>query len=189
MKLSAARALVGFSALLALGGLALARPDSGYHLLNTYTFGLAPGSTGEYFDYVTVDPSARRVYLGRGTAIEVMDADSGALVGYVSGFKRQHGVALAPEFNRGFMGYPTVSAVPPRHHHIFPLDRRLLFGLLDDETPVEPAPQTGDVQRVDASALNLHRGQPQSVALPLCIAESGEGTGEEKRAQYGQEQR
>src|SRR5277367_1835426 len=91
------------SALLVFGMLAIARPDNSYHLLKTYMFGAAPGSSSEYFDYVTVDASARRVYLSRGTAVEVMDADSGALVGYVSGFKRQHGVALAPEFNRGFI--------------------------------------------------------------------------------------
>src|SRR5579862_5542526 len=85
--------------------------DGGYHLLNTYSFGAAPGSTGEYFDYVSVDPSARRIYLGRGTAVEVMNADSGELVGYVSGFKRQHGVALAPELNRGFISDGSLAQV------------------------------------------------------------------------------
>ena len=103
MKISARRALSISCGLLVFGTLAIARPDSGYHLVKTYKFGLAPGSTGEYFDYVTVDAAARRVYLSRGTAVEVMDADSGALIGYVPGFKRQHGVALAPEFNRGFI--------------------------------------------------------------------------------------
>ena len=77
--------------------------DIGYHLLKTYKFGPAPGSTGEYFDYVTVDPTARRVYLSRGSAVQVMDADSGESLGFIPGFKRQHGVALAPEFNRGFI--------------------------------------------------------------------------------------
>jgi YVTN family beta-propeller protein len=77
--------------------------DSGYRLLNTYNFEAAPGSTREYFDYVTVDSAARRVYLSRGSAVEVMDADSGANLGFIPGFKRQHGVALAPEFNRGFI--------------------------------------------------------------------------------------
>jgi YVTN family beta-propeller protein len=89
--------------LLVIGGLSFAAPDSGYHLLKTYKFGAAPGSSMEYFDYITVDPAARRVYLSRGAAVEVMNADTGALIGYVPGFKRQHGVALAPEFNRGFI--------------------------------------------------------------------------------------
>ena len=92
-------------------GLAIARPDSGYHLLQTYKFGPAPGSTGEYFDYVTVDPDARRVYLSRGTAVEVMNADTGELIGYIPGFKRQHGVAIAPELGRGFISDGTAAQV------------------------------------------------------------------------------
>lgn len=103
MQLPAPRVLVLFSALLVFGGLTVAHPDSPYHLLETYKFDAAPGSTTEYFDYITVDPATRRVYLSRGTAVEVMDADTGTLIGYVSGFNRQHGVALAPEFNRGFI--------------------------------------------------------------------------------------
>jgi YVTN family beta-propeller protein len=105
------RALVVFSGLLLCAILTIARPDSGYHLLKTYTFDPAPGSTTEYFDYVTVDPAARRVYLSRGTAVEVMDADTGALIGYISGFKRQHGVAIVPEFNRGFISDGTLAQV------------------------------------------------------------------------------
>lgn len=50
-----------------------------------------------------MDPAAHRVYLGRGTAVQVINADTGANIGYISGFTRQHGVALAPEFNRGFI--------------------------------------------------------------------------------------
>lgn len=103
MKLFAKGALAIIAVLLVAATLSSARPDGSYHLLKTYKFGAAPGSTMEYFDYVTVDPAARRVYLSRGTAVEVMNADSGALVGYIPGFKRQHGVALAPEFNRGFI--------------------------------------------------------------------------------------
>ena len=100
------------SMVLLVAGLAVSRPpDSGYHLLKTYPFGAAPGSTGEYFDYITVDSAARRVYLSRGTAVEVMNADTGAEVGYISGFKRQHGVALAPEFGRGFISDGTLAQV------------------------------------------------------------------------------
>jgi DNA-binding beta-propeller fold protein YncE len=87
---------------LILAGVALAA-DSGYHLLNTYKFPAAPGATGEYFDYVTVDAAARRVYLSRGTAVQVIDADSGKDLGYIPGFQRQHGVAIAPEFDHGFI--------------------------------------------------------------------------------------
>jgi DNA-binding beta-propeller fold protein YncE len=75
----------------------------GYHLLKKYTFGAAEGSTREYFDYITVDSAARRVYLSHGTEIKVIDADSGALIGNISGLKQDHGVALASEFGRGYI--------------------------------------------------------------------------------------
>jgi YVTN family beta-propeller protein len=77
--------------------------DSGYHLLNSYKFAAAPGSTREYFDYINLDAAARRVYLSRGSAVQVIDADSGASLGFIPGFKRQHGVAIAPEFGHGFI--------------------------------------------------------------------------------------
>ncbi|HET9401136.1 MAG TPA: hypothetical protein VFO34_09305, partial [Candidatus Acidoferrales bacterium] len=114
MKLSIScifAAATAAAALVLSGAVAIARPDSGYHLLQTYKFGAAPGSTSEYFDYVTVDPDARRVYLSRGTAVEVINADSGELIGYIPGFKRQHGVAIAPDLGRGFISDGTLAQV------------------------------------------------------------------------------
>jgi outer membrane protein assembly factor BamB len=90
--------------LLAALTLAFAVPTrGGYRLLKKYAFGAAEGSITEYFDYVTVDSSARRVYLSHGTEVKVIDADSGALRANITGLKQAHGVALAPEFGRGFI--------------------------------------------------------------------------------------
>jgi DNA-binding beta-propeller fold protein YncE len=75
----------------------------GYHLFNKYPFGAAEGSTREYFDYITVDSAARRVYLSHGTEIKVIDADNGSLIGNITGLKQDHGVAIASEFGRGFI--------------------------------------------------------------------------------------
>ena len=76
---------------------------NGYHLLKKYGFGAAEGSTREYFDYVSVDSAARRVYLSHGTEVKVIDADSGALIANITGLKQDHGVAVASEFGRGFI--------------------------------------------------------------------------------------
>ena len=90
--------------LFVLGAFALAMAGTGgYHLLKKYSFGAAEGSNREYFDYVTVDSTARRVYLSHGTEIKVINADTGALIGNVTGLKQDHGVALASEFGRGFI--------------------------------------------------------------------------------------
>jgi YVTN family beta-propeller protein len=75
----------------------------GYHLLNKYPFDAAAGSTREYFDYITVDSSTRRVFVSHGTEIKVLDADKGEVIGNITGLKQDHGVALAPEFERGFI--------------------------------------------------------------------------------------
>jgi hypothetical protein len=39
------------------------------------TIGVAEGG-GEYFDYITLDAAARRIYLSHGTEIKVLEADS-----------------------------------------------------------------------------------------------------------------
>jgi DNA-binding beta-propeller fold protein YncE len=82
--------------------LAGAYAAGGYHLLKKVPLGAAPGG-GEYFDYITVDSDARRVYLSHGTEVKVLDADRFADVGTITGFKRNHGVALVPELGRGFV--------------------------------------------------------------------------------------
>jgi len=95
------RALRGLI-LIGIATLAIAA-TSGYHQIKKYSFGAAEGSTREYFDYITVDSSARRVYLSHGTEIKVLDADSGSVVGSITGLKQDHGVAVASDLGRGFI--------------------------------------------------------------------------------------
>ena len=82
--------------------LSTAQTSPNYHLIKTIPLGAAPGG-GEYFDYVTFDPTSRRVFASQGTEMRVVDADSGKEVGDVIGLKRDHGVALVPELGRGFI--------------------------------------------------------------------------------------
>jgi len=103
MKLSRIGRLVAFGTALLLGGLAATWSAESHHLLKKYSIGQAEGSTREYFDYITVDSAARRVYLSHGTEIKVIDADSGSVVGSIGGLKQTHGVAIADEFGRGFI--------------------------------------------------------------------------------------
>src|SRR5258708_5112776 len=86
-----------------LGAVALASPDGpGYHLIKKIPLGAAPGG-GEYFDYVTVDSAARRVYLAHGAEVKVLDADTFSVVGTISGLKRCHGVLVLPDLGKGFV--------------------------------------------------------------------------------------
>jgi YVTN family beta-propeller protein len=96
------RLAVGLCVLL-LGACALAfQLGGGYHLLQKVPFGAAEGG-GEYFDYITFDATARRVYLSHGTEVKVLDGDSSAVVGTITGLKRDHGIAIVTELGRGFI--------------------------------------------------------------------------------------
>ena len=54
------------------------------------------------WDYLTFDPQAKHLYISRSSRVQVLDAASGKLVGEVPGTDGVHGIALAPELNKGF---------------------------------------------------------------------------------------
>jgi len=82
---------------LSLAAVTLAAAGSGYHVTQTYKV----GGDG-FWDYLTADASARRVYISRGTHVMVIDADSGKTVGDIPDTPGVHGIALAPDLGRGF---------------------------------------------------------------------------------------
>jgi hypothetical protein len=82
-----------------------ARPNPaapGYHLLKTVHLPAAPGNI-EYFDYITVDPDARRVYVSHATEVVVLNADDATVLGKISGLKRCHGVVIIKSLGKGFI--------------------------------------------------------------------------------------
>jgi len=70
-----------------------------------------PGTGG--WDYLAVDETGRRVYISHATQVDVLDADSFALVGTIPGTPGVHGIALASEFGRGYISAGRADAVVP----------------------------------------------------------------------------
>ena len=104
MKIASLGRLAACLFVLLLGVFALAVPPAAhYHLLKKVPLGAAAGGGREYFDYITVDSHARRVYASHGSEVKVVDADSGAVVGTISGLKQCHGIALVEELGKGFI--------------------------------------------------------------------------------------
>ena len=93
MKCALARILL-FVFLLSTFGFA---GDSGYHITTTYKLG---GDGG--WDYLTLDSASRHLYVSRGSHVIVINADTGKPVGDIPDTQGVHGIALAPELNRGF---------------------------------------------------------------------------------------
>jgi YVTN family beta-propeller protein len=71
--------------------------STGYHLLKEIKIG---GDGG--WDYLTMDSSARRLYVSHNTHVAVVDPDAGKVVGDIPDTPGVHGIAIAPELNRGF---------------------------------------------------------------------------------------
>jgi DNA-binding beta-propeller fold protein YncE len=70
----------------------------GYAVTKQYKLG------GEgFWDYLTFDTTAHRLFITRGTHVEVINPDNGQDVGDIPNTPGAHGVALAPELGRGFV--------------------------------------------------------------------------------------
>ena len=84
-------------------GIAIAvTPAANYHLLKTYDIGGGDGKT-EYWDYMTFDDSARRLFLSHGTEVKVVSADTGMVLGTIGGLIHNHGIALVKDLGEGFI--------------------------------------------------------------------------------------
>ncbi|HTY61315.1 MAG TPA: YncE family protein [Acidobacteriota bacterium] len=69
----------------------------GFHVIKKLPLG---GDGG--WDYLTVDDAARRLYVSRSSHVMVVDLESGKQVGDIPNTEGVHGIAIAPEFGRGF---------------------------------------------------------------------------------------
>ena len=92
-----------FGACFLSGSYARPKPAApGYHLLKTVSLPPAAGG-GEYYDYITVDAEARRVYVSHGAEVVVLNADDYSVAGKIEGLSRCHGVAVAQDLGKGFI--------------------------------------------------------------------------------------
>jgi YVTN family beta-propeller protein len=84
--------------LIFLAGIAGAANSAPYVIAEIW----ALGGDGEW-DYPTVDAAAHLLYLSRATHVAVVDTTTGKIVGDIPDTPGVHGIALAPEFGRGFI--------------------------------------------------------------------------------------
>src|SRR5215471_12035963 len=82
----------------ALFAIAAFAAPAGYKILKEIKIG-GEGS----WDYLTMDSSARRLYVSHNTHVVVVDPDAGKVVGDIPDTPGVHGIALAPDLNKGFV--------------------------------------------------------------------------------------
>jgi DNA-binding beta-propeller fold protein YncE len=76
---------------------AIAGAQSGYHVAKRIRTG---GEGG--WDYLTVDTAGHRLFVSRGTHVQVIDIDRDTMVGDILNTPGVHGVAIATALGRGF---------------------------------------------------------------------------------------
>ena len=84
--------------LLCLASLATISRAADYRVTGRYHV----GGDASRWDYLRVDPATRYLYAAHYTKFEVLDADTGKVVGQIAPANRAHGVVIVPELNRGF---------------------------------------------------------------------------------------
>jgi YVTN family beta-propeller protein len=91
------KTLTRLSIFLGLVALCAAADARGFKVTKKYP---VPGDGG--FDYIMFDGSSNRLYVSHGNKVDVLDADSGKVLGAVENTPGVHGIATVPALHRGF---------------------------------------------------------------------------------------
>ncbi len=82
-----------------LAGIPSAASTSG----NWKVLKIIPVSGNGNWDYLVADSKIRRLYVSHGTEVDVLDTDTGRLIGHIADTPGVHGVALVPGMRRAFI--------------------------------------------------------------------------------------
>ena len=93
----------------------------------------------EGWDYVAVDSNLRRVYVSHGSHVVVLDADSDKVVGDIPDTQGVHGIAIAPDLNRGFTSNGRADTVTIFDFHTLKVFGTVKAGTNPDAIVYDPA--------------------------------------------------
>lgn len=130
---------------------------SGYHVVQTWKVG---GDGG--WDYLKIDSQARRLYISRATRVLVIDADSGKSVGEIPDTPGVHGIALAPEFRKGFTSNGRENTVNVFDLTTLKVLNKIKVGARPDAIIYDPATKrvfTFNAGSQDATAIDAAKGE------------------------------
>jgi YVTN family beta-propeller protein len=121
-----------------------------------------PGTGG--WDYLTVDEGARRVYISHATQVDVLDADSFALVGTIPNTPGAHGVAIASESGRGYVSAGKTDSVIPFDLKTLKAMPEIKVGKKPDAIIFEPLTKRIYVMNGDSDSITVLNAADGSVA-------------------------
>ena len=167
-------AVLGLNFASSAAGTAPRPGESGYHLKKKIKVG------GEgFWDYLTFDSSTRRLFISRGTRVMVLDVDLDKVVGEIPDTPGVHGIALAPEFNRGFTSNGRTNNVTIFDLKTLATVGHAAAGQNPDAIIYDPASKrvfamngrSGDVTAIDAATGNVAGTIPVGGKLEFAAAD------------------
>ena len=120
------------------------------------------GGDGSW-DYMTIDPAARRLYIAHLTRVEVVDLGTGKRVGSVEGLRHCHGIVFTPNGKVGFVSDGGSNHVIVFDPSTLKTEGRIPAGTNPDGMVYEPSTNTlwvfnggsKDVTVIDVGALKV----------------------------------
>jgi DNA-binding beta-propeller fold protein YncE len=114
------------------------------------------------WDYLTMDPDGRRLFIARATRVMVVDADSGKLIAEIPDTPGVHGVALVPELGRGFISVGGADSVAIFDTKSLKVLNKVKVGTRPDAIVYEPFTKrvfTFNAASKDTTALDAAKGE------------------------------
>jgi DNA-binding beta-propeller fold protein YncE len=94
------------------------------------------------WDYLLADPTAHVVYVTHGPRVEIIDTNTGKVVGALTGFKSTHGVALDQTGKFGYVSDGAGNAVWVFDRHTYQMGPSIAAGTNPDGIVFEPLTKT-----------------------------------------------
>ena len=151
------------------------KPARTFHTIATFPVG---GEGG--WDYVTFDAKKNRLFVTRGSHVMVLDAKNGKILGDITGLSGCHGVALAPDLNKGFISNGGDNSVVVFDYKTLQVKNKTTVGMRPDAIMYEPKTRrvfTFNAQSHDATAVDAQTeavvgtvplgGKPESAVLDM----------------------
>ena len=157
----------------------MAAEAPGFKMTKRYA---VPGDSG--FDYIVFESSANRLYVSHGTKVDVLDADTGKVLGTVEDTPGVHGIAVVPALHRGFTTNGANATVSVFDTNTFKTIKTITVGKDPDYVFYDPQTKRVLVCHGDAAIITAIDPEKQEVAGKIDLgggAEAavvdGKGTG------------
>ncbi len=136
---------------------AAAKPPANYKVVKTWKLG---GEGG--WDYLTADSDGHRLFIARATRVMVIDTTSGKSIGEIPDTPGVHGIALAPEFGRGFTSNGREDMVSAFDLKSLALQKKIKVGERPDAILYDPFSKrvfTFNAKSQDTTAVDAAKGE------------------------------